>query len=680
VGSAVQKILQGRGDKKGQGFRIKKSIPLLFLILTWAGLLRDFPATTPVLWFSAGTATAAVYSIIHFSSKRGNASLEFLFSIALLFAGLINGLNIPWLRPAYFPLIVSASIFYGWKTVVPLSFLTILLRLKALLTAATFPEEIVFSSSLVLAAAISSVMLGNILKKKETSGTAARPVAPAGAVVYETGAEPAGSNVGASHYFEAMLKTDEEIKELLHAIKHAVFADSVNLFMPYQSAPGGGSFTLRSSTEEKGDIIITGKGIISECFKNKKAFYSGEIDENNSEIGYIKNKKVSSLFVAPVMDGYALTGILTADSSVYHAFREPVRNTAQMFSAHLARILERERIYPKLKRDYNGLKILNEESSKLVSSLNINVIAEKLCEGAEKIAPSQAFFFMASGRQFELIRHTGRIAEDKILFDLKGTFINIAVENKQPLYMADMKDYRSSVLPFSAGNIRSIFVIPLVYENKLPGLFVMSSEKADFLDTFQIELLKVMCNQAATSIANAKLHSEIEKLATTDGLTGLFNHRVFQEKLSEELKKLNRYSEPTSLLLTDIDFFKKINDAYGHPAGDAVLKGIAKIIRETTRDIDISARYGGEEFAAILPRTDGKGAKIIAERLRQAVMNKSFDISHIGPIKITLSIGIAAVPSDAKTKEELIDKADKALYFAKHNGRNRSVLWSELRG
>ncbi|NCO83786.1 MAG: hypothetical protein COZ31_11385 [Nitrospirae bacterium CG_4_10_14_3_um_filter_44_29] len=478
-----------------------------------------------------------------------------------------------------------------------------------------------------------------------------------------------------------MLKTDEEIKELLLAIKQAVSADSINLFTPYQNG-----FILKCSTEEKGDIIVTGKGVIAECLKTKQTFYSGEIDENISEIGYIKNNKVSSIFAAPVMDGSALTGVLTADSSTCNAFSESVRNTVQMFTRHIARIMERERIYPKLKRDYDGLKKLNEESSKLVSSLNINVIAEKMCEGAEKIASSHAFFFVASGKQFDLIHHTAKlsaISHQLSALDLKGAFINIAVENRHPIYMADMKDYRASVLPFGSENIRSIFVIPLIYENKLLGLFVMSSEKADFLDAFQMELLKVMCNQAAASIANAKLHAEIEKLAAVDGLTGLFNHRVFQEKLSEELKKLNRYSEPTSLLLTDIDFFKKINDTYGHPAGDLVLKGVSKIIRETIRDIDVPARYGGEEFTAILPRTDGKGAKNIAERLRKAAMDKAFDIGHIspiGPVRVTLSIGIAVSPSDAKTKEELIEKADQALYYAKHNGRNRSVLWSEIKG
>jgi len=234
-------------------------------------------------------------------------------------------------------------------------------------------------------------------------------------------------------------------------------------------------------------------------------------------------------------------------------------------------------------------------------------------------------------------------------------------------------------MPFKAEEVRSVLAIPLLYENNLLGVFVMFSGERDFADTLQIELLKVMCNQASTSIANAQLHAEIEKLATTDGLTGLFNHRVFQEKLSDELKRMDRYSEQISLILTDIDFFKKVNDRYGHPAGDIVLKEVAKVIKGTLRDIDIPARYGGEEFAVILPQTNGIGAKNIAERLRKSVMDASFSADGAS-FKITLSIGIATSPVDAKTKEELIEKSDNALYHAKHNGRNQSVLWNEMRG
>jgi len=190
-------------------------------------------------------------------------------------------------------------------------------------------------------------------------------------------------------------------------------------------------------------------------------------------------------------------------------------------------------------------------------------------------------------------------------------------------------------------------------------------------------LLEVLCNQASISIANANLHVEIERLATTDGLTGLYNHRRFQEKLSEEFKRLNRYSYQVSLILTDIDYFKKVNDTYGHPVGDLVLKGVSKIIREEIRDMDVPARYGGEEFAVILPGTDTDGAKNIAERLRKAVMDTTFSADG-KPVKVTISIGVATAPVDAKGKQELIEKTDEALYHAKHNGRNQSVIWRSI--
>jgi len=303
---------------------------------------------------------------------------------------------------------------------------------------------------------------------------------------------------------------------------------------------------------------------------------------------------------------------------------------------------------------------------------------EKLCEGARKIASSYAYFFLFSGKQCSLVHSDGVLPAERKEYDLTGTFINMAVENRQQIYMSDVTGYRLPIMPFKTAEVRSVLVVPLLYEDTLLGLLAMLSGEKDFADTFQVELLRVMCNQAATSIANAKLHAEIEKLATTDGLTGLFNHRTFQEKLSEELKRLNRFSAPLSLILTDIDFFKKVNDTHGHPVGDLVLRGVSRLIRETIRDIDIPARYGGEEFAAILPGTDSEGALKIAERIRKAVMNTPFS-SDSTTFKVTLSIGIATSPPDAKTKEELIEKTDQALYHAKHHGRNQCIPWGSIR-
>ncbi|MEW6110232.1 MAG: sensor domain-containing diguanylate cyclase [Nitrospirota bacterium] len=674
MGNPLQEVFQGRGDKKGQGFWIKRSIPLFLIVSTWLGLLIDLPVKKTLPWFFLGASTVLTYSLLHFTHKRREFSIEFLFSLALINAGIIHAMKLYWLKLAYFPFVISMTAFYSLGTIIPLSLLIPFLELQTFISMENLVEETAFSAFLILTAVISSVIFTSLKKEKEKAVSSLRVIKEnARDISQETGMESLSDDKVISHYFASMLKTDEEIRELLITLKQTVFADSANFFTPQSD-----SVALRCSTDEKGDIIITGKGLIMMCMKDKKPFFTADPDEKRMDAGYIKNGKISSVIAVPVMDGSTPVGVLTVDSPRFQAFSEPDKSIVQMFAGHLVRILERERIYPRFKRNFNGLKILHEESSKLVASLNIDVIVERLCEGAGKFASSDVFCFISRGKDFELIHHAGAIEENNKLFDLKGTLLNMAVENKQPLYISDIKSYRIPILPFKTENVHSIIALPIFYENNALCILVMLSRQKEFLDAFQLELLKVLCNQASTSIANAKLHAEIEKMATTDGLTGLFNHRLFQEKLSEELKRLNRFSGPTSLLLTDIDYFKRINDTYGHPVGDLVLGDIAKVLRETIRDIDIPARYGGEEFAAILPGTDSEGAKRIAERLRKAVMSTSFT-SDGRSFNVTLSIGIATSPSDARSKEELIEKADQALYHAKHNGRNQSVLWSSIK-
>jgi len=167
-------------------------------------------------------------------------------------------------------------------------------------------------------------------------------------------------------------------------------------------------------------------------------------------------------------------------------------------------------------------------------------------------------------------------------------------------------------------------------------------------------------------------NEKLRELATKDGLTGLFNHRHFQEAMDSEISRTIRYQKPLTLILLDIDHFKKVNDTYGHPAGDAVLKVISAIIQKTVRESDLVARYGGEEFAAILPETDLQGGAILAERLRRAV--EAVDIPVDGQtIKVTISLGVTTynLSSDSSEKAALIAAADKGLYHSKESGRNK---------
>ena len=164
------------------------------------------------------------------------------------------------------------------------------------------------------------------------------------------------------------------------------------------------------------------------------------------------------------------------------------------------------------------------------------------------------------------------------------------------------------------------------------------------------------------------------KLATIDGLTELYNHRYFQDALRSMIEISKRYEQPFSLIITDIDFFKNFNDTYGHQSGDAVLRQVAQTLKKNSRSTDIVCRYGGEEMSILLPNTSAEEALFNAERIRKAVEEKSFELNSTETGKVTISVGVATYPNNAETPQELIEYADRGLYYAKEHGRNQVKL------
>lgn len=204
---------------------------------------------------------------------------------------------------------------------------------------------------------------------------------------------------------------------------------------------------------------------------------------------------------------------------------------------------------------------------------------------------------------------------------------------------------------------------PLMMDGVAHGAFLAEKEAGRFVYDLLLE-------EVTLAIMNARYIELREKAAKTDSLTGLYNHRTFYERLGKEMefiKSKGLRKNPISALILDIDFFKKVNDDFGHPAGDEVLKQVAKILGECVRATDIVARYGGEEFAVVLPLANKNKAAEVAERIRANVEGADFPVNR----KITVSIGVAAFPEDGKDPQTLMKVADEALYSAKEGGRNR---------
>ncbi len=253
-----------------------------------------------------------------------------------------------------------------------------------------------------------------------------------------------------------------------------------------------------------------------------------------------------------------------------------------------------------------------------------------------------------------------------------------AIEKKPYIVRNAREDHRCSQSFVELLDLSEYIVIPMISKDVIVGVLLADNRKngREILES-DLPPLTMFANQGAMAIENARLYEKIEALAVTDGLTQVYNHRYFQDSLKAELNRVERYhresSERISLMLLDIDNFKKYNDAFGHQSGDAVLTEIGLILKGLSRKVDVVARYGGEEFVIMMPATPKEGAAIFAERVRSGIEKSKFEMRDGQVQGVTVSIGVSTYSDDAKTPQALIEKADKNLYLAKTGGKNRVV-------
>lgn len=242
---------------------------------------------------------------------------------------------------------------------------------------------------------------------------------------------------------------------------------------------------------------------------------------------------------------------------------------------------------------------------------------------------------------------------------------NSIVKSKKPLFLQENEDLFSFGFP---PELKNILAVPLIVHRRvIAGLLVENTHRKDY-DKFLI-----LAPQIAVQIERISLFESVERLSIRDGLTGVFLRRYFLERLEEEIGRAKQCRMDISLITADLDHFKSCNDNYGHLVGDIVLKKVASILERNVREIDLVGRFGGEEFCIFLPETNKAGAHAVAERIRNAIENHAIE-AYDESVRTTISIGVSSFPEDSSDMEELIENADRALYEAKKQGRNRTCL------
>lgn len=470
---------------------------------------------------------------------------------------------------------------------------------------------------------------------------------------------------------QMILKTIEEMVNancvILYTRKERIFKREISIY---------------SRVLDLCDEIIPDSGIILCALREARTIYVPLLRENFDKLNYYNGEPppIKSLLVHPLAHNDGLI-IIDSLNQLPEGSVELIKRLARIVEESLSEIT-RLGHYIKLKDEFENFYHL---SKRLNNSSSIEDVLSIFAEKAKELVYYDYSLFIFHDEENNLNRIKGCQGVEKGLLgrefdhDPDRNLISWVIKNKTPLDYNNLKE-RESIKIFDESfdfpfDFNSCFIVPFQVVGRSFGcsVFLRSSNEPFSVDSKK--MVEAISNQAASSIQNINMYKDMEKMATMDGLTNLYNHRTFQENIILFIERAARRPEKISLVILDLDHFKSINDNFGHTMGDTILKSIGKILIEETRKIDFVARIGGEEFALILANTDTSGAYVLAERIRKRIVKSEFKTQH-GILSTTCSFGIATYSKDAGNKELLIERADKAMYMAKNSGRNCTVAWS----
>lgn len=418
-----------------------------------------------------------------------------------------------------------------------------------------------------------------------------------------------------------------------------------------------------------------GEGIIGRTAEIKKTYIASNVSQD--PYYFSSDKRFGSALCTPIFLGEKLFGVLYIESQTPRNFDELDAKIMETLAAHISASLHRAALYAETQENLRILSTIQNISKTISSSLEKEKIARQVVTALkEAFGYTHISIYFLEEDYLRLAAETGYPKEMVIeKIHISQGVSGRAIRTKNVQFIEDTA--QEDVFLRADNTVTSEICVPLIKEDTTLGILNVEADSSRKLTQTDVALLMAIASPLAIALDNARLHEQIKKMATTDAVTGLSNRHVFEQALAAEVERAERLGLNVSLMIFDIDGFKEFNDMYGHPAGDARLKGMAEIIKANLRKYDIAARYGGDEFAIILSNSNEQNALLFAKRLLAAAQVGATHTTDEYSPGYTLSIGVATFPQDAATHTELLIVADHAALRAKHLGKNQIKLASD---
>jgi len=411
-----------------------------------------------------------------------------------------------------------------------------------------------------------------------------------------------------------------------------------------------------------------GKGITGTAAKLRRPVYSADVNTDPRYIPQIPTTR--SELAVPLMVRDEVVGVLDCQSNVPGFFDNETVDLLTLFATQASIGLQNAKLYSMLQRRAAQMEAINAIAKRTTVELDLKELLDRLCTQLPHSfqVDHVSIFLRDEDGDLILRAHEGTLPTNLNVGDVlpHSNACASGGEGHSP-YCGDPSQCPTSCFPES----REEICLPLVSFGENIGMLVCASTQPKAFLANDVQALESVADILATATQNARYVDRVRQLAYRDGLTGVFNRRYFESRLIDEVTRAARYGGGVSVLMIDLDHFKKINDEFGHMLGDDVLRAVSSIFVRQLRKVDVVCRYGGEEFAVVLPATQGASAAAVAEKLRRVVANA--ELPGV-PYPVTVSIGVAEFPVHGITRDDIVGAADAALYDAKAAGRNQVCL------